>query len=420
MIKKILRTVPVYFVFAFWLIPASAQTLPDVLTLEAAGERLLQKNLSLEAARLEVSAAQQARVYARLRPRPGLTVSAENLRVAGDTPFNRLMEVGAVVTQPIQLGGQRRAAVEVADRTITLAEARLSGVLRQRLFEMRRAFFETLLAQSRLAVEEENSKNFNELLRFSEVRLQEGDIAPGEVLKLRLERIKYDSALANARLSTRQAKIKLLELLGETDFARFEQIELREPFNFSDYDLTLPALRQTALENRPEIKIAEAEFARAEAALKLERARAKGEIEPFAGYRRVGRDDTVLAGVNIPLPFGNRNQAAVAQAEADQKIAETALSQIKNRTSAEIESAFLSFETAREQVKVFEAGILRQADESLEIAVLSYREGATDLLHLLEAQRTRTDVRSSYYQSLLNYYTSLFQLELLTGTGIKN
>jgi outer membrane protein, heavy metal efflux system len=418
--KKIfIRALPVIGIFIFSLTSLSAQTNSDILTLDTAGERLLQKNLSVEAARLEVSGAQQARVYARLRPRPGLTVSAENLRVAGETPFNRLYEVGAVVTQPIQLGGQRKAATEVADRTITLAEARLNNVLRLRLFEMRRTFFESLLAESRLKLEEENINNFDEFLRFSEVRLKEGDIAPGEVLKIRLERTKYVSAVANTRLNLRQSKIKLLELLGETDFTGIDRLELRESFDFRTFDLNLPALKQTALENRPEIKIAEAELERAESVLKMERARAKGEIEPYAGYRRVGVDNTVVAGVNIPLPLGNRNQAGIAQAEADQKIATTALQQIKNRTMAEIDIAFLAYETAREQVKVYDLTILNQAEETLKITMLSYREGATELFNLLEAQRTRTDVRSNYYQALLSYYASLFQLELLTGTEIR-
>src|SRR5215207_8271466 len=124
----VLKTLPVIGIFVFLVCPLFAQTTGDVLTLDGANERLLQKNLSLEAARLEVSAAQQARVFARLRPRTGLTISAENLRVAGETPFNRLMEVGAVVTQPIPLGGQTRARTEVADRAIDLAEARLDGV----------------------------------------------------------------------------------------------------------------------------------------------------------------------------------------------------------------------------------------------------------------------------------------------------
>src|SRR5215213_4217183 len=191
---NIFQQVILIAVFIIAAPPAFAQNVPPlsgVLTLDAASERLVQKNLSVEAARLEVSAAEQARVFARLRPRPSINISAENLRVAGETPFNRLYEAGATITQPFELGGQTRARLEVAAQTITVAEARLDGVLRQRLFEMRRIFYETLLAQTRVSIEDENRRNFDEVLRFSEVRLQEGDVSPGEVLKLRLERIKY-------------------------------------------------------------------------------------------------------------------------------------------------------------------------------------------------------------------------------------
>ncbi len=393
--------------------------LPDVLTLDAANERFLEKNLQIEAARLQVSRAEAERIAARLRPRPTINVTAENLRVTGETPFNRLYEVGAVVTQPFELGGQRGARKELAERTISLAEAQLENVIRQRQFEMRRTFYEVLLAQRQLAVETENRTNFAELLRFSEVRLQEGEVSPGEVIKVRLEKVKYDSAVAGARLSMRQTKIRLLELLGETDFSRIEQLETLERFEFVDFRVNLTELKQAALENRPEIEVARAETARAEAAFRLELARRRGEIAPYAGYRRVGVDNTVVVGVSVPLPFGNRNQGQIARAEAERKIAENVLAQTRNRTLAEVETAFLAYETAKELVKVFEMSVIRQADESLNIMLLSYREGATDLVNLLDAQRTRNEVRSNYYRSVSAYYLSLFQLELVTGTEIR-
>jgi len=393
--------------------------LPDVLTLDAANERFLEKNLQIEAARLQVSRAEAERIAARLRPRPTVNVTAENLRVTGETPFNRLYEVGAVVTQPFELGGQRGARKELAERTISLAEAQLENVIRQRQFEMRRTFYEVLLAQRQLAVETENRTNFAELLRFSEVRLQEGEVSPGEVIKVRLEKVKYDSAVAGARLSMRQTKIRLLELLGETDFSRIEQLETLERFEFVDFRVNLTELKQAALENRPEIEVARAETARAEAAFRLELARRRGEIAPYAGYRRVGVDNTVVVGVSVPLPFGNRNQGQIARAEAERKIAENVLAQTRNRTLAEVETAFLAYETAKELVKVFEMSVIRQADESLNIMLLSYREGATDLVNLLDAQRTRNEVRSNYYRSVSAYYLSLFQLKLVTGTEIR-
>ena len=64
----------------------------DYLSLDAATEQFLRKNLAVEAARLEVGVAEAERIGARLRPRPGLTVSAENLRLSGETPANKLHE----------------------------------------------------------------------------------------------------------------------------------------------------------------------------------------------------------------------------------------------------------------------------------------------------------------------------------------
>ncbi|HYG78958.1 MAG TPA: TolC family protein, partial [Pyrinomonadaceae bacterium] len=128
---------------------------------------------------------------------------------------------------------------------------------------------------------------------------------------------------------------------------------------------------------------------------------------------------TVLAGVTVPLPFGNRNQGGIARAEAEARVAETNIRVTQNRALAEVESAFRAYETAREQVRAFETGILRQADESRDITTAAYREGAADIVALIEAQRTRTEVRASYYRTVLQYYTSLFQLELSTGVEIK-
>lgn len=423
--KRYLKISTLFFCFVLGgAVSAFAQTvtlqpIQDALTLERANERFLQRNLDLEAARLEVSAAETLRIAARLRPRPTLNVSAENLRVAGETPFNRLYEIGAVVSQPLLLGGQRQARTEVANRTVSLAEARLLNLMRQRQFDLRRVFYEVLLAQTRLQIEEENRTNFAEVLRFNSVRLAEGDIAEGELVRVRLEKMKYDSALANARLNLNQNKIRLFQLLGETDFSTVEKINVQGKFGLEDYDVNLAALKQAALENRPEIKIAEAELARAEAVFRLERARGRGEIAPYAGYRRVGVDNTVVVGVTVPLPFGNRNQGEIARADAEQKIAENTLTQTRNRTLAEVETAYLAYETAREQVKAFELGVLTQADQSRDYTQFAYREGLTELVGLFDAQRTRTEIRNTYYQTLLTYYTAVFQLELVTGIEIR-
>jgi cobalt-zinc-cadmium efflux system outer membrane protein len=392
---------------------------PDYLSLETATDQFLRKNLAVEAARLEVGVAEAERIGAGLRPRPGLTVSAENLRLSGETPASRLHEYGISVAQPIELGNRKALRMEVVERTVSVSEARLTEVLRRQLFDVKRTYYESVLARVLLEIEQENRDNFEGLVKFNTVRFEEGYIAEGDLLKVRLERTKFDFAVANAQLALRKAKIRLLELIGERDFERAVRLEISNRLQAPPADLNLMQLKETALVNRPEIKVAEAELALAQSSIKLERSRAKGEVTPYGGYKRVGVDNTLLAGVTVPLPIGNRNQSGIARAEAEQKVAETSLSFVRNRTLAEVDAAYRAYETAREQVRAYEAGLLKQADESREIQLGAYQEGATELITLIEAQKTRTEVRASYYRAIFDYYTSIFQLELATGTDIK-
>lgn len=397
----------------------SRPSVPDVLTLEAATELFLQRNLAVEAARLEINVAAAERVAANLRPRPSTTIVGENLGVRGPTQFNRLYETAVTIQQPLELGGRATRRREVAERMVTAAEARLADTLQRRLLDLRRAYFEAVLARANLEITRENRAGAEELVRLNTVRLREGDVAEGELLRTRLEQVKFDSALAAAALAYEQAKIRLLEQLGESDFTRATTLDLRGLLQYRPVTVELVQLRELALAKRPELKVAEAEQSLAEAELRLEESRGKGEIIPFVGYRRVGVDDTLTAGVTLPLPFGNRNQGAIARTAAQLPVAATNLQLVRNRVLAEVEAAYRAYETARAQVQAYESGFLSQAQESVAITLAAYREGVTPLIALLDAQRTRAEVRGNYLKALFDYQNSLFTLEQATGTEIK-
>lgn len=389
----------------------------DPLTLDRVIDRFLQRNLAVEAARYNVEAARAEQIAARIRPNPGLTVSAENLKVSGDTPFNRLYEFSATYSQTIELGGKRRLRREVADLVVSVAEAEFADVLRQRLFEVKRAYFEAVLARYSLFAAMENRAGFDELIRFNQVRFEEGAIAEGELLKVKLERVKFNSAFSQAELAQKQAVIRLLELVGETDFSRAEAVA--GELNFAEVNLDLAALKQMALDSRPDVKAAERSTKLAERRVDLEEARNSMDITPFAGVKRVGIDNTLLFGVTIPLRINDRNQAGIARAVAEEKVAQTGLAIVRNRALAEVEAAYRAYETAREQVATFQRELLQQANESYTIALAAYQEGATELLPLLEAQRTRAEIRQQYYRTLFDYQTSVLMLERAIGKEIK-
>lgn len=396
---------------------AQSEFFSSPLTLDRVIDRFLQRNLSIEAARYQVDVARAEQIAARIRPNPGFTFSAENLKVSGDTPFNRLYEVTTTYAQTFELGGKRRLRREVADLIVSVADAKLADVLRQRMFDVKRAYYEAVLVRYALFNAMENRSSFDELIRFNKVRFEEGAIAEGELLKVKLERVKFDSAFAQAELGQRQAVIRLLHLLGETDFSRVEAVA--GELSFAPISLDLASLKEMALRNRPDVKAAELDVTLAGRRIALEHARNSMDITPFAGVKRVGIDNTVLFGVTIPLRFNDRNQAGIARAAAEEKVANTELTIARNRALAEVESAYRAYETARDQVTTLQRELLQQANESYTIALAAYQEGATELLALLEAQRTRAEIRQQYYRTLFDYQTSILMLDQAVGKEIK-
>ncbi|HLG17944.1 MAG TPA: TolC family protein [Blastocatellia bacterium] len=383
------------------------------LTLERVIGRFLQRNLSVEAARYRVDAARAEQIAARVRPNPGLTFSAENVKVSGETPFNRLYEASMTYSQTFELGAKRRVRREVADLIVSVAEAELADVLRTRLFEVKRAYYEAVLTRYGLENAAENRKAFDELVRFNQVRFEEGAIAEGELLKVKLERVKFDAALAQAELAGGQAVIRLLNLLGETDFARLDAVA--GELSFAPTNLDLATLRDAALNSRPDVKAAELNASLTQRRTALEQARNSMDLTPFVGYKRVGIDNTVLLGVTIPLRILDRNQAGIARAAADEKVAQTELALVRSRALAEVELAYRAYLTARDQVITIQRELLQQSNESYSIALAAYQEGASELLPLLEAQRTRAEIRQQYYRTLFDYRTAVLQLEQAIG-----
>ena len=405
------------FVCSLLLIALSAtagwpQDSAQALTLQRVVDTYIAENLELQAAQYRLERTRADQIAARLRLNPGLTVTADNLKISGPTPpFNGVYEIGASYSETIELGGKRKLRQNVADLAVSAAEAQFADTMRRGIAAVKRLYFDALLARYNVDIAIENRQTFEQLVQFNVARFQQGAIAESEVIKVRLERIKFDTAIKQAELIQRQATIRLLERLGESGFTK----DIVGQMDFRQFNADLSSLKETALAERPDIQAAERELAAANERLVLEQARAKPDVTPFVGYKRLAQDNTILFGVSVPLKTRDKNQAGIARALADQKAAQSQLQLIRNRAVAEVESAYAAFETARDQVQTFRNELLNEADESRSIALAAYQEGATQLLPLLDAQRTRSEVRQQYFRTLFDYQTSLIDLELAVG-----
>ena len=388
---------------------------PD-LNLQRILDIYIQNNLDLQAARLKLERSKADQITARIRPNPNLTVTAENLAVSGPTPFGSLYEIGATYTDTIELGSKRTLRDKAASATVSAAEAQFEDAMRRGLAETKRLYYEVLLAGSILEVATESRQTFDQLLQFNVTRFQEGAIPELDLIKVRLERVKFDSGLRQAELGVRQATIRLVEKLG---ISLSTGQKVSGELSFRPVGLDLNSLRQSASGERTDVLAAMAEVTAANERLALERGRSKPDLSPFAGYKRVGKDNTVMAGVNIPLKVRDHNEAEISRAETDIKAAQVRLQLVRNHALAEVESAYAALQASRDLVETFQNDLLRQADESRSISIAAYEEGGSELLPVLDAQRTRSEVRQQYFKTLFDYQASIVALELAAGRELQ-
>ncbi len=396
--------------------PLLAQAPP--LSLDTAIRLFLERNVEVAAARAQIGRASAEQIAAKLRPNPVITVTAENLKLSGpaSSSLGIYRELTTTYAETIELGGKRQLRGSVADAAVTVAEMNFENSLRELLSELKQSYFEAVLARHNLDIAAENRDTFEQLVRFNVVRFEEGAIAEGDLMKVRLERMKFDAAVRRAEMHLSQAMVQLLEKLEEPDFsARPLAGSLEVPL----VSLDLRELIQAAIQNRPDLKSADAEIELGRRRVTLENARARMDISPFIGFKRVASNNELVAGVSIPLKLRDRNEGGIARAAADEKIAQAHREVVENRVRVDVETAYRAYESARDQVVMFRDQLLRQADESRAVTLAAYEEGASDLTPVLEAQRTRSEIRQEYFGTLFNYQASILQLELAVGREIQ-
>ena len=91
---------------------------------------------------------------------------------------------------------------------------------------------------------------------------------------------------------------------------------------------------------------------------------------------------------------------------------------IRNDLLKAVYQHFQDAETAAEQIEVFEKGLLKQAQDALQMAQRSFQQGAASLLEVLDAQRVARQVKLEYNFARRDLSGALSRLERAVGEAL--
>ena len=117
----------------------------------------------------------------------------------------------------------------------------------------------------------------------------------------------------------------------------------------------------------------------------------------------------------MPTPIWYQMQGHIAEALGTQRKEEAELIHTLNTLGREINQHAREAETAQERILVYEEGLLKQAQEALRIAQLSFRQGASSLLEVLDAQRVQRQITVDYNLARFELSVALTRYERAVG-----
>jgi len=395
----------------------SGQEIPEKLDLKTALKLGLENHPALAAAAAAVSGTEGLVRQSSTRPNPSFVAQSENWRFYGDPSFQMGsdLDLFLYVNQPIERGNRRARRIELSSQERLIAELRQKDLEWKVRQEIKRMYWLALLAQRERELIKQNVTFFGQVTDYHEARVREGAMAEVDLIRVQLEEDKLRLQEESAEVESQRALADLVKTMGlhapRTWFTLEDRLE-----DLPESGATLAELVRLALDNRTDIRLVEAELERAKREVDLEVARGKQDWNVMLGYKRTEGFHTVLAGLNIPLPIFDQNVGNIyfRQFEVDRR--EALLREKQAQIQVEIRGAADVLSKRLVMLEQVEPGMVQRAEESWNIAEAAYREGATDLLRLLDAQRSRSEVRLLRNRVHLDLQIGIVDLEEAVGT----
>jgi cobalt-zinc-cadmium efflux system outer membrane protein len=289
---------------------------------------------------------------------------------------------------PIEMAGKRGKRMAEAEKAVESARWNFVSAAWQIRRAVRASLLDYTIAGRRAGLLQQEFNFQMEIVKMLQQRLDAGEISRPEVTIVQIAVSKTQLDLSDARLKQAEALSQLAEALGLGQSA-LEREKLN--FNFSTRnlkELTSAEARNVALRSRADILAALADYATAEADLRLEIAKQYPDLHLGPGYAwnngNAGDNEWIL-GLALELPVLDQNQGPIAAARARRKLAGAKFVALQAQVMGEIDRAVADFRVAREQLQTG-AGLFQAEQRQQKSAEEQLHAGADDRLDVLDAQ----------------------------------
>ena len=382
---------------------------PETLDLQSLTWIALYYSPHVRLARVELSVAEARSVAAGAKPNPSLSA---------EPGYNTNPESAGLFTIvpnfTIQTAGKRGYRIAQATHLAEAARLAVSEAGWQARSRVRTSLLEYLFSVRRRDLLRREEQLRAETVQIFDRRLEAGEAARPELDVFRIDLVTTQAALLAAEGEAGKAFATLASVIGlplsavEGTRVEWPQIESPPP----EDQLPLRLVQKAGLLHRIDIRRLLAEYAAADAALRLEVARQYPDIQIGPGYTfEEGFSRYTFAGGLAPAPLFHRNRGMIGAAEAERSRLQAQVEAVQAQAIGEIERALAQYRSAAAESTEAARRLTVIQTEREEAAVKALEAGEGDRLSVATARLQSAAAERARLDALARAQTALGALE---------
>ncbi len=383
------------------------------LTLDYLEQRALANNPTLAQARAWIQAARGKRLQAGLPPNTVIGFAGNEMGTGGEAE-----QLGVFVGQAFIRGDKLQLSQAVVSEEILAAET-AELIQQQRVItDVRLGFYEVLVAEQQNKAARELVDLAGQAVAAAQALLEAQEVGRIDVMRAQIQ-------LQSEQLSQKRASVRLTaawsRLIATLGMPAVTRGPLQGQIGTAVPSFNSDRLVARLLDESPELVVARINVERARRAVERAVAEPIPDLDLQAALQHDNATNGAIANLQLsfPIPWRNRNQGAIQTARAEVVAAERVVERVELDLRQRLATVYQRYSKAHYEVEGYasDGGILAKAAEVLDLVRRGYEAGELTYADLIMAQRTYSQTKLAYINSLGKLWSAVVEIDGLLLKG---
>lgn len=406
--------------------PTFSQNTEELLVLETLIEEALANNPQLQAYRYQALADSFKIPQAGALPDPMVSLNLLNLPVDNFVFDQEAMSGKQIaVKQNFPFFGKLGLKEDIARKNAKVTQANYQELKSQLFRNLKHIYYNLFYVDEAINTTQKNYTLIEEFVKIAEKKYSVGKGLQQDVLKAQVELSKMTGQLINLKQNREQLEANLNKLLNRP--VHQPVAKTTKPAYLAD-SYNRENLEKTTLEQRALLYAWRLRIEQRKAQTALAQKSFLPDFSVFMAYTQrevlqsgMGGVDFLSGGItfNIPLYFRSKQDKQVQEKQIARKQAEAGYQNVLGQVDAALDNALSEWDKNAQLLDLYKTGIIPQAAQSLQSAMIGYQTDKVDFLTLINNQKTLFNFELEYNKILSAHYKNLAELEYVTGSRIQ-